>query len=57
METQNTPRKSKKGPIGVSYQKDKKLRERIVKKRLEGLKLKVEKLTVVTGEACQAVTS
>ena len=57
METQNTPRKSKKGPIGVSYPKDKKLRERIVKKRVEGLKLKVEKLTVVIGEACQAVTS
>ena len=46
----NTPTKNKKGPIGVSYQKDKKVRERAAKRRTEGLKLKVKELRVVNGK-------
>ena len=45
----NTPTKNKKGPIGVSYQMDKKVRERAAK-RTERLKLKVKVLRVVTGK-------
>ena len=46
----NTPAKNKKGPIGASYQKDKKVRERAAKRRTESLKLKVKELRVVTGK-------
>ena len=46
----NTPTKNKKGPIGVNYQKDKKVRERAAKRRTERLKLKVKELRVVTGK-------
>ena len=43
------PTKNKKGTIGVSYQKYKKLRDRVVKRRTERLYLKVKELRVVTG--------
>ena len=46
----NTPTKNKKGPIGVSYQNHKKLRERVVKTRTGGLKLEVKKLRVFAGK-------
>lgn len=45
----NMPTKNKKETIGVSYQKYKKLRERVVKRRTERLYLKVKELRVVTG--------
>ena len=46
----NTPIKNKKGPIGVSYQKHKKLKEGAVNRRTGGLKLKVKELRVFAGK-------
>ena len=45
-----TKEKKLKGPTDITYQEDEKLRERSVKGRTEGLKLRVKKLRVVTGK-------